>query len=244
MDDFALIMPMAGRGSRFATMGMPKPLIEIAGKPFFWWAVESVRRCVPLRKSVFVVLDEHCTKFDMDARVLSFYPDATIVRVPDVTAGAAETAMLGLRQLAGAGPVAINDCDHAFDGSALPDLARRLGCGDISAALLCFRSNDPSYSYAALDDAGFVIGTVEKRVVSPHAIAGCYLFADAALFLDEFETYRAQCPYHELFMSGICNGLAQRGQRMVKADLGRHWTFGTPDEYSRVPADDLARAFT
>lgn len=32
-----LIMPMAGRGSRFLELGynVPKPLIEIHGKPFF-----------------------------------------------------------------------------------------------------------------------------------------------------------------------------------------------------------------
>ena len=34
------IMPMAGYGSRFKNMGydVPKPLIEIYGKPFFYWS--------------------------------------------------------------------------------------------------------------------------------------------------------------------------------------------------------------
>ena len=33
------IMPMPGYGSRFKNMGydVPKPLIEIYGKPFFYW---------------------------------------------------------------------------------------------------------------------------------------------------------------------------------------------------------------
>ena len=37
-----LIMPMAGAGSRFAKMGfeLPKPLIEIQGKPFLYWSTK------------------------------------------------------------------------------------------------------------------------------------------------------------------------------------------------------------
>ena len=45
MPKLHLILPMAGRGSRFFENGFvcPKPLIEIAGKPFFYWATTSTR---------------------------------------------------------------------------------------------------------------------------------------------------------------------------------------------------------
>ena len=44
MSKLHLILPMAGRGSRFFKNGFvcPKPLIEINGKPFFYWAARSV----------------------------------------------------------------------------------------------------------------------------------------------------------------------------------------------------------
>ena len=44
MPKLHLILPMAGRGSRFFENGFvcPKPLIEIAGKPFFYWAARSI----------------------------------------------------------------------------------------------------------------------------------------------------------------------------------------------------------
>ena len=43
-----LVMPMAGRGSRFFENGFvcPKPLIEIHGRPFFYWATQSIARFV------------------------------------------------------------------------------------------------------------------------------------------------------------------------------------------------------
>ena len=51
---------MAGRGSRFFKNGFvcPKPLIEINGKPFFYWAARSVEKFVDCADLTFVVLEE------------------------------------------------------------------------------------------------------------------------------------------------------------------------------------------
>jgi NDP-sugar pyrophosphorylase family protein len=245
MDDFALVMPMAGRGSRFSKMGMdmPKPLIELGGKPFFWWAVESLRRSVPLREMVFVVLEEHCERYAIHERICAYYNEARIVRIAEVTSGAAETAAIGLNEVATNGPVALNDCDHAFHSDMLAEMARRFNAGDADAAVMCFRSDNPAYSYAEVDSAGLVTGTVEKKVVSPYAIAGCYLFAEPAVFLDAFVRYREQCPYDELFVSGIYNLLAEEHRTLLKADMQQHWSFGTPEEYQRMDPSSLTAAF-
>ena len=39
-----IVMPMAGRGSRFAQLGIatPKPLIPVRGKPMYAWATEGL----------------------------------------------------------------------------------------------------------------------------------------------------------------------------------------------------------
>lgn len=231
---------MAGRGSRFARQGVvqPKPLVDLAGKPFFWWATESVRRMVPVREMVFVVLEEHVRAFAIDERICAFYPTARIVALPEVTSGAAETAAIGLRALATAGPVAINDSDHAFLSPELADTADQL-CAGLDAALLCFKSESPAYSYVELGEGERVIGTVEKRVVSPYAIAGCYLFSDPSLFLSLYEEYRLDCPYDELFVSGVYNRLAQSGGRIGKIVAARHISFGTPEELARVDQSSL-----
>ena len=128
MKPLSMVMPMAGRGSRFSGAGfeLPKPLIPLFGRPLFWWACESLRRSVPLREMVFVVLDEHCRLFGLDRVVLSYYPDAVIAKLADVTTGAAESAMIGVRHLATDGPVAVNDCDHAFEAGNLALLLAQL----------------------------------------------------------------------------------------------------------------------
>jgi CTP:molybdopterin cytidylyltransferase MocA len=244
MSGLNLVMPMAGRGSRFAKLGIlePKPLIDLGGKPFFWWAVESVRRVVDVETMVFVVLDEHKRAHRIDERIHAFYPDARIVSIPDVTSGAAETARIGVDALTSDGPVAINDCDHAFLCPGLAAMPATLSA-DADMALLCFRSSNPAYSYAILDDAGQPTGTIEKVVASPFAIAGCYMFRSAALFSRIYQAYGKDCPYDELFISGMFNRGAIDGTSMVKLEAARHWSFGTPDELAGTDQRQIAAAF-
>lgn len=238
----AMVMPMAGRGSRFARDGitLPKPLIELEGRPFFWWATESARRATPIGEMVFVVLEEHCRDHAIDRRIAEFYPDARILPIPQVTSGAAETASLGVRALAGTAPVAINDCDHAFLAPGLADAATALH-HDAAGGLLCFRSNNPAYSYVRLDEQGQVVGTVEKKVASPLAITGCYMFSDPARFARHYDAYVRDCPYDELFVSGMFDRMAAQQERIVMAECSYHLPFGTPEERARVDPAALRR---
>jgi dTDP-glucose pyrophosphorylase len=243
MAEFALVMPMAGQGSRFQRAGVttPKPLIEIGGRPFFWWAVESVRRAGPLRELVFVVLAEHVRAFGIDAAIHRQYPDARIVSLEAGTAGAAETAALGVAALTTDGPIAINDCDHAFSGLDLPALGAALEAG-AAGALVGFASTDPAYSFVRLaaEDPTRVLGAVEKVRIGPYAIAGCYLFRDKAAFARAYAGYGETCVGTELFVSGLYNRLCELGETVVFQLLDAHLPFGTPEEAERVSAPALA----
>ncbi len=233
---------MAGRGSRFAAQGIrePKPLIDLGGHPFFWWAVESVRRQVPLARMIFVVLEEHAHDWSLDRRILDLYSQAEILAIPEVTSGSAETAALAAAKLTGDAPLLINDCDHAFLASALPKAVADLQQGP-AGTLVTFHSESPNYSYLQLSPDGAIIGAVEKQVASPFAIAGCYLFRTPALYLDQYEAYRRDCPYPELFISGIYNEMLRRNLPVEKLVLDDHFAFGTPTEYANVQARLLHR---
>ena len=71
MSKLNLIMPMGGRGSRFESMGLnlPKPLINIYGKPFFYWAVQSIVKFLEIQSLTFVVLREHIEKYKIDNEI-------------------------------------------------------------------------------------------------------------------------------------------------------------------------------
>jgi dTDP-glucose pyrophosphorylase len=234
MREVALVMPMAGRGSRFSTHGshLPKPLLDLWGRPFFWWATESARRAFPVVEMIFVILREHVEEFAIDRNIREEYPDARFVVIPDVTRGAAESAMIGINALNHDGPLIVNDTDHAFTVVACSGFINRLG-NDAAAGLLTFTSNDPAYSYVRLDDTGNVIGTAEKRVISTNAIAGAYVFADPSSYRRAYEGYVADCAYNELFISGLYDRLLRAGEQVLMAQLDDHISFGTPEELER-----------
>lgn len=236
----ALVMPMAGRGSRFSSEGaaVPKPLMSLWGRPFFWWAAESAKRAFDVAEMVFVVLEEHVRDFAIERHIRSHYPDARFAVCSEVTSGAAETAKLGVEMLDPARPLIVNDSDHAFIVKAGHDVADELRNGT-AAALLTFESRDPAYSYACLDEDGIVNGTVEKRVASSDAIAGAYLFASANAFLGAYRRYATNCPYDEVFVSGLYNHLNGASTHIARQRLDNHISFGTPAELSKLEGKGL-----
>ena len=232
-----LVMPMAGRGSRFGRAGfdLPKPLLLLDGEPFFWWATEALRRCFDLQSMSFVVLAEHIEAHAIDRQILDRYPQASIIALPEVTSGALETAIAGCAGVPEDGWLVVNDCDHTFRAdrlaTALPAMPPE------TAGFLChFHATAPAYSYAAYDDKGDLLRTVEKEAISNLAIAGAYGFRNRETFLRHARAYAADCPYPELFVSGIYNTMVAAGEKVRGVLLDEHLSFGTPAEYEAALA--------
>ena len=165
MSKLHLILPMAGRGSRFFENGFvcPKPLIEINGKPFFYWAARSIEKYVDCADITFVVLQEHIRDFAIDEKIRIYWPEARIIALPEVTEGAAVTALKGCEGLPDGEPILFNDCDHLFICSAFNAFCEKGRFADGPAgALLTFESDSPAYSYLQYGADGNVCHTVEK----------------------------------------------------------------------------------
>ena len=239
MGKLHLIMPMGGRGSRFFDDGfvIPKPLIELQGKPFFCWSAQSVLRDIEVADLRFVVLREHVEDFAIDRKIREYYPGAAITVIPEVLPGAVLTCMEGAKELADGDPVLFNDCDHLFRSSAFAAFcaAERFDAPD--GALLTFRSDEPKFSYVRFGPDGAVTGTVEKQVVSDHAICGAYYFRSAGVFLEAAARYLHKSRYEEFFVSGVYDELLAAGGSVGCFDTDLHISFGTPAEYYLAAAD-------
>ena len=227
-----LIMPMGGGGTRFSHAGYetPKPLLEIYGKPFFFWAAQSVLNFVPVETLTFVVLREHVELFHIDEKIREFYPDARIVVIPHVLPGAVMTCLEGVAELSG-GPVLFNDCDHLFVCKEFYDFCREERFHEVDGGLLTFCSSDSRFSYVECGPDGYAVRTVEKQVVSDHAICGAYYFSKVDLFRHAAEKYLKSCSYAEFFMSGVYNTMTNEGARIRLFAVDKHVSFGTPEEY-------------
>lgn len=232
MSKLHYILPMGGAGTRFFNNGitMPKPLIELNGKPFFYWAAQSILNFYDVADMTCVILKEHAEKYSLDSEIKKYFPKARIVYLDHVLNGAVLTCLEGVKDIADDGPILFNDCDHAFllksDGRTFVAEAN-----DDDGALVTFESGSAAFSYVKLDDNGNVIGTVEKQVVSNQAICGAYYFKNKAIFTAMAEEYMEKCQYKEFFISGVYNVMAEHSMKIKPYPLDLHITFGTPDEY-------------
>ena len=243
MDKIHLIMPMGGGGTRFGNKGFnaPKPLIDLQGKPFFYWAAKSVVRYVDVADITFVVLKDHISGFAIDERIKEYFPDAKIVVIPEVLKGAVLTCLEGIKDINDKQPVLFNDCDHAFICKSFYKYCTKADFSSPDAALLTFDSDSPAFSYAEFDDKGKVIGTIEKQVVSNEAICGAYYFKNKNVFRKAADSYLNNCGYSEFFVSGVYNELTSMRKYISTFKLDEHITFGTPDEYDAAVNDQRLR---
>ena len=232
-----LIMPMGGAGSRFANSGymLPKPLIEIEGKPFFFWATRSIEKFIDLQGITYIVLQEHVDKFNIDKLIKKVYPAAEIKIIPEVTPGPVFTCLEGVKHINDDSPIIFNDCDHMFKCMALNNMLNYQS-EKIDGALLTFESQKHHFSYIRYGVNGDITGTVEKEVVSTHAICGAYYFRSANLFRDIAEEYIESCPYKETFLSGMYNVMCQHQMYIKDYLVDFHVEFGTPEEYEKAKA--------
>jgi len=227
-------MPMAGRGSRFSRQGinLPKPLIPVCGGPMFRLALASVRRAFPEAALVCVVLAEHEAAFAIGERLREADPAARIVAIPEVTGGALETCLAASGACEGA--LVVLDCDLTFTAPAYLERLRAMAAGvdDSVGLLLSFRSREPQYSYAVVED-GRVVRTEEKRPVSDRALTGAYGFGDAAQFFAaarDIVERNIRTGNGEYYVSSVYNALIAAGGTVRIADVERMWSVGTPEE--------------
>lgn len=235
-----LIMPMGGAGSRFFKNGfvMPKPLIEIHGKPFLFWATRSIEKYVALADITFVVLKQHIAEFHIDKVILKYFPDAKIQAVDfeEVKSGPVMTCLAGLRNITDDQPILFNDCDHMFCCNYFTEDMNN-GSWDYDGALLTFQSDQPQFSYIQYEN-GRIVGTVEKKVVSNHAICGAYVVRNGQMFHEMAEEYLKNCNYSEFFVSGIYNVMCRKGLIVKNYTVDFHVPFGTPVEYEQAQGSE------
>ena len=87
-----IVIPMAGRGSRFASAGFtdPKPLIPLHGVPMIRLVIANLAPKVPHR-FIFICQREHYHAYGLDSLLPQWTVDPQVILLDGVTEGAACT---------------------------------------------------------------------------------------------------------------------------------------------------------
>lgn len=164
-----VVIPMAGRGSRFSAEGYetPKPFIDICGKMMIQRVVEKID--VPNAHFIFICLKEHLTP-DRENVLRSLSASNEIVSIDGYTRGTAETVVIGTANIEMSAQTYIVNSDQLVEWNHY-DLTK--DCPD--GALVCFEGTGANWSYVRLDSNNEkVVEVAEKRRISNIATAGVY----------------------------------------------------------------------
>jgi len=178
------VIPMAGAGNRFKKAGYNKPkmLLKAHGKTLLEWSVDSL----PLELStnlIFIGLREHREKYNLENFIRNKYNKYNLqfLWLDNITRGQAETVYRAKNLVDFDTDLVIFNIDTFFVSNTLK---KHLLKNNINGVLGAFESKENRFSYAKLNDKGFVIKTAEKVVISNFALTGLYHFKYPKDFFD------------------------------------------------------------
>ena len=178
-----IVIPMAGKGSRFANVGyaLPKPLIPVHGHPMISLVTRNLRPNFPHRY-IFLCLQEHIEKYQVDRLLKGWEPGCEIVTVDRITEGAACTVLLAKELINNGDSLMIANSDQWVD-TDINSYLDTMSAQNLDGLIMTMWADDPKWSFVRLDDKGLVTEVVEKKVISNEATVGIYNFRRGADFV-------------------------------------------------------------
>ncbi|RAX12740.1 glycosyltransferase family 2 protein [Photorhabdus bodei] len=169
-----IVIPMAGRGSRFSSAGYidPKPLILLENKRMIEVVANNLKPSCPHR-FIFICQQEHLDKYNYKKELERISPGSIVIGIDGVTEGAACTVMFAEQYIDNDEPLMIANSDQWVDID-INDYLSKMDIENLDGLIMTMKANDPKWSYAQLNEKNNVVKVVEKIVVSDEATVGIY----------------------------------------------------------------------
>ncbi len=240
-----IVIPMAGRGSRFAKEGyvMPKPLIDVHGKPMIEVVTNNIRpKCE--HKFIYLCLQEHLEKYDLENRLKEMSPNCIVVPVNQVTEGAACTVLLSERYIDNDDMLMIANSDQYVDID-INEYIRAIEGSD--GLIMTMYADDPKWSFIQYDKKKYVTMVREKEVISNEATVGIYNFKRGS----DFVRYAHQMidknirVNNEFYVAPVYNEMIEDGKKVKFYNIGREdngmYGLGIPGDLEKFLNNNILR---
>ena len=237
-----IVIPMAGHGSRFAAEGYtdPKPLIKVEGKPMIQRVVENMG--IHNGDFIFIVQRSHDEKYKLKEFLAELVPDCKLVYVDKVTQGAACSVLLAEEYINNDVPLLIANSDQLVEwgqGSEQADPFIYMSSHDgVDGSISVFRSVDPKFSFASIDEMGWVTNVVEKKVISDIATTGIYYWSKGSDFVRYAQKMieANKRVNNEFYVAPVYNEAIVDGKKIRVVACEKLHCLGTPEELAKYLA--------
>jgi len=225
-----VLIPMGGYGKRFKAAGytFPKPLIEVEGKPMIQRVVENLN--VDAR-FIFIVNGDQCDEYNMTNMLKMIAPGCEIVREGNELNGAAYATLLAKDLINNNDPLLLANSDQLVEWDS-NEFLYSMSNDNIDGGILTFESTHPKWSYAKVDENGFVTEVAEKNPISNHATVGVYYYKTGKMFIAAVEQMIEKNirTNGEFYVCPAYNEIVSEGGKVRIYDIDKMWGLGTPED--------------
>ncbi len=225
-----VLIPMAGAGSRFSQQGytFPKPLVEVNGKPM----IEVVVNNLNIKANyIFIVQKEHYEKYNLKYMLNLISPNCTIIQTEGITEGAACTTLLAKEYINNDYPLLIANSDQFIEWNS-NECMYSFSADDIDGGILTFEATHPKWSYARLNESGFVCEVAEKKVISNIASVGVYYWKhgkDYVKYAEQMISKNIRVN-NEFYVCPVFNKAIEDNKKIKIKNVNKMWGIGTPED--------------
>ena len=225
-----ILIPMAGAGSRFQQAGytFPKPLIEVNNKPMIQVVVENLNIDA---NYIYVVQKAHRKKYNLDTMLNLITPGCKIVEVDVLTEGAACTALLAKEYINSDSPLFFANSDQFVDWDS-NEFMYKMQESNCDGGIVTFKATHPKWSFAKIDDNGFVTEVAEKNPISDNATVGFYYWKNGSDFVKYAEQMieRNIRVNNEFYVCPVFNQAIEDCKKVRIFESEKMWGLGTPED--------------
>jgi dTDP-glucose pyrophosphorylase len=180
---------------------------------------------------IFIVQKEHYEKYNLETVLNLIQPGCTIIQTEGVTQGAACTTLLAKDYINNDNPLIIANSDQYIEWDSNNTLYAFTTEG-IDGGIITFKSTHPKWSYAKLDEKGFVYEVAEKQPISDNATVGVYYWKQGKSYVDSAEKMidKNIRVNNEFYVCPVFNQLIQQGGKVRIKEIKKMWGLGTPED--------------
>lgn len=232
-----ILVPMAGKGSRFAIMGYsdPKPLIDVNNTPMIQCVIKNLNLT---GNFIFLVLREHYEKYYLKylLPLICNENNCKIIIVDSVTEGACCTALLAKKLINNDDELIIANSDQFILGWDPINFFNYVHMKNADGAILTFTDDDLKWSFVKLDkNTKLITEVAEKKLISQNASVGIYYWKKGSDFIESAEKMIKQNirVNNEFYVAPTYNILISEGKRIHNYPIAEMHGLGTPEDLNK-----------
>ena len=227
-----VVIPMAGEGSRFAKNGytFPKPLIDVNGKPMIQTVIDNLSMGNSA-KFIFICRKEHVEKYNLIHLLQAYSPNCEVIITDGLTKGAACSILLAKEFIDNDEHLVLANSDQFMEWDSNQFMYSMIA-DEIDAGICTFKNTHPKWSFAKLNEDGFVSQVAEKDPISDNATTGIYYWKHGS----DFVKYSEQMIKNDVRVNGefytcpVFNEAIQDDKKIKIFPIQRMYGLGIPED--------------